>query len=176
LECLITLSGDIPKSVYVGLALMFGLGTVLLLIVLGQKKGIRWSAMLLLLEYVVLLILMSALMRAEQADRMYNFSPFWSYRMIRNGSYDLLPQIIANVVAFFPIGFLLGCIFRKIKWWRVMLLGGALSALIEILQFVLKRGFTEFDDVFHNVLGCMLGYGVSVAVVYLIKNLSSSRV
>ena len=33
-----------------------------------------------------------------------------------------------------------------------------LSLCVELLQLVLKRGLCEFDDVFHNVLGSMVGY------------------
>ena len=34
-----------------------------------------------------------------------------------------------------------------------MLIGGAFSLLIETLQFLLRRGFAEFDDVWHNGVG-----------------------
>ena len=58
----------------------------------------------------------------------------------------------------------LGCAFGRMKGWKVLLIGGGFSVLIETLQFVLKRGFAEFDDVFHNVLGCLIGFGVYVGV------------
>ena len=45
--------------------------------------------------------------------------------------------------------------------------------MIEVLQFVFKRGFAEFDDVFHNVVGCAIGFGVYVGIVYLIKRIST---
>ena len=61
------------------------------------------------------------------------------------------------------------------KWWKILLIGGAFSLLIETLQFVLKRGFAEVDDVFHIVLGCMIGYGVYAAVAYLIKGAKMKR-
>lgn len=64
-----------------------------------------------------------------------------------------------NVVAFIPIGLLLGCAFDRMKWWNVLLIAGAFSLLIETLQFVLKRGFAEVHDVWHNVIGCLVGYG-----------------
>lgn len=60
-----------------------------------------------------------------------------------------------NGVAFIPIGLLLGISFPDIKWWKVLLIGGAFSLLIETLQFFLRRGFAEVDDVWHNVVGCM---------------------
>ena len=49
--------------------------------------------------------------------------------------------------------------FGKVKWWKVALIGGGFSVMIETLQFVLKRGFTEVDDVWHNVVGCVIGWG-----------------
>ena len=61
----------------------------------------------------------------------------------------------------------MGFIFYKIKWWQVLLVGVITSFGIEFLQFVLKCGLAEFDDVFHNALGCMLGYGISVGIVYV---------
>ena len=57
------------------------------------------------------------------------------------------------MVAFIPIGLLLGISFPDIKWWKVLLIGGAFSLLIETLQFVFKRGFAEFDDVGRDGVG-----------------------
>ena len=36
-----------------------------------------------------------------------------------------------------------------------------LSFGIELIQLVFKLGLFEFDDIFHNVLGAMIGYGLS---------------
>ena len=122
-----------------------------------------------LLEYAVLLIILSVLVRSAQAERTFDFTPFWSYRAIREGSKALLTQIIANVVAFVPIGLLLGCAFgKRMKWWNVLIIGGGFSLLIETFQFVMKRGFAEVDDVMHNVVGCMIGWGVYVGVRWMI--------
>ena len=71
------------------------------------------------------------------------------------------------MIAFIPIGLLLGISFPNIKWWIVLLIGGAFSLLIETLQFFLRRGFAEFDDVWHNVLGCMVGYAVCRGVRWM---------
>ena len=82
---------------------------------------------------------------------------------------------VANVLAFVPIGLLLGCAFGRMKGLKMLLIGGGFSVLIETLQFFLKRGFAEFDDVFHNVLGCVIGYGVYALVAYWVKAISSKR-
>ncbi len=42
--------------------------------------------------------------------------------------------------------------------------GGGLSFAIESTQYVTKTGFAEFDDVFHNTLGCVIGYGIYLVV------------
>ena len=106
------------------------------------------SAGLLLLEYLFLLIVLSVLTRQPQVARSFNFASFWSNRDIHGGrQIDLLTQNNANVGAFISIGLLLGFAFRKVKWWQILLVGGGFSVLIETLQFVLKGGFTEFNDV-----------------------------
>ena len=140
------------------------MGTVLLLAFQGVKKGLKWSAGLLLLEYLGLLIALSVVFRMVHAERAFYYAPFWSYRAIRGGEASLLTQVVANVVAFIPIGLLLGFSLPRPKWWKVLLIGGAFSLLIETLQFVLRRGFSDFDDVFHNVVGCLVGYGMYVGI------------
>ena len=83
----------------------------------------------------------------------------------------LLVQSIVNLLAFVPIGLLLGCAFGRMKWWKALAIGGGFSLLIEVLQFVFKRGFSEFDDVFHNMLGCAIGFGVYVLVGWLVMRI-----
>ena len=156
--------------------LVFCAGTGFLVTFLGFKKGLRWSAGVLLVEYLVLLIVLSVLTRKEMGFRAFNFVPFWSYRAIREGHEHLLVQAVGNVGAFVPIGLLLGCCFSKMKCWKVALFAAGFSLLIETLQFVTKRGFAEFDDVFHNVVGAMIGYGVFVGLRWLIKKVRRGRV
>jgi glycopeptide antibiotics resistance protein len=84
---------------------------------------------------------------------------------IQEGRIDLIPETVMNVVVFMPIGVVLSCLSPRIKWWMVLLIGIGFSVLIEALQFFLKRGFAEFDDVFHNMLGCLLG----IMIVAIIK-------
>ena len=119
---------------------------------------------------MVLLLALAVLTRKVHPARAFDFTPFWSYRgVLRSGKDALLTQNIANVLAFVPIGLLLGCAFGWKKWWKVLLIGGGFSVLIEALQFFLKRGFAEFDDVFHNVLGCLIGYGICVGICALVR-------
>ena len=80
-----------------------------------------------------------------------------------------------NVAAFIPVGVLLGCASDKMKWWKVVLIGASFSIIIEVLQFVTRRGYAEFDDVFHNTLGCLIGFGLFAAVTAVARRLSKRR-
>lgn len=162
----------IPTSVRIGLPLVFCVGTVLFLSFMGFKKGLKWSIRLLFFEYLFLLISLTVLFRELPRSRNCNLVPFRIVRAIMEGDDVFITQAIMNVSAFIPLGFLLGCAFGRIKWWKVLLIGGGLSMIIEILQYVLQRGFAEFDDVFHNVVGCMIGYGVYSLVNLVTKKRS----
>ena len=76
-----------------------------------------------------------------------------------------------NVIVFIPIGMILGSLLRvkgsstseatkSMTWLMVAIIGCGISVTIESLQFFLMRGFSEVDDVIHNTLGCMIGYGI----------------
>lgn len=158
------------------MTIAFWLGTILALAFLGIKKGLKWSMGLMLLEYLVLILVLAVFGRTVGEERTFDFTPFWGYREIREGHELLLTQIIANVVAFVPIGLLLGCAFgKRMKWWNVLIIGGGFSLLIETFQFVMKRGFAEVDDVMHNVVGCMIGWGVYVGVEWMVIRFSNTK-
>ena len=157
----------IPTRVGIGMAVVFCVGTVLLLAFLGVKRGLRWSAGLALVEYLCLLVLLAVLLRKVQDFHECGLILFASYRPVLDGTRPVSAQVVANVLAFVPVGLLLGCAFGRIKWWKVLLIGGGISLVIEVLQFVFKRGYAEFDDVFHNALGCLIGYGVYLGIAWL---------
>ena len=46
-----------------------------------------------------------------------------------------------------------------------ILLGILLSGVLEVSQFLFMRGLFEWDDMFHNTLGCVLGCAVSNALL-----------
>lgn len=97
---------------------------------------------------------------ARNANTIYRYEvlPFWSYIEILDGKTKLIKENLLNVLLFVPIGFLLSFINTKRKMWKIALFGFGLSFCIELTQLIAKRGFCEFDDLFHNTLGCLLGY------------------
>ncbi len=62
---------------------------------------------------------------------------------------------------------LLGCEFRKMTWRMILAIGVTLSATIELLQLLFRKGLCETDDIIHNVAGCMIGYGVALLLKFL---------
>ena len=94
----------------------------------------------------------------ENDDQNYDFRPFWSYQAIKEGSEILLYEDIVNVFAFIPIGMAIAGSFKHRAWIYTILFGIALPCAIDILQFYFRKGFSEFDDVFHNFIGCSIGY------------------
>lgn len=51
--------------------------------------------------------------------------------------------------------------------------GIILSGGIEVLQLVLRRGLFEWDDIFHNSLGCMLTTIIGSRIYLIIMKIKS---
>ena len=166
---IVNLYQNIPTEVYEGLLSVYCLGLVLLLGFCGIKKGLRYSSVLLLAEYVFLLFCSTVIYRIVGEIRQYDFQPFWSYQAIQDGREDLLAENIMNVVVFIPVGLLLGVGFKQVTWWKVLLIGCGISVTIESLQFFLMRGFSELYDVMHNTMGCLIGFEINTILRIIVK-------
>ena len=170
---------NVPSVVYEGLVSMLCIGAVLILAFIGFRRSLKYIAGLLLTEYVFLLFYMTVFYRESSACISgHNFHPFWSYAVIRQGNDFLFVENIMNTVAFIPVGFLLSPCMRCKKeninwtsgWLFALFVGLCISVSIEALQYFNHRGFSEFDDVFHNTLGTLIGYGLWIVVnVFIIK-------
>ena len=144
----------IPYSIYEGIASISCLGLVVFIAWKGFKTGLRYSAALLLIEYVFFIFCSTVIFRPTGEARQYDFHPFWSYDRP-----DLLIENIMNVVVFVPVGMLLCVAFKQMTWWKALLIGCSISISIEALQFLFIKGFSELDDVIHNMVGCLIGCG-----------------
>lgn len=130
--------------------------------------------LLLLGEYVFLLFGSTVIYReASDAISGHSFHLLWSYRAYLSGENpNLLVENIMNTMVFVPIGILVGTLIPQNRWsmvegndkvkkaWLVAIsVGFLISVTIESLQFFLFRGFAELDDVMHNSMGSLIGYG-----------------
>lgn len=152
---------NIPNEVFEWGLILFCVGTLGIILFLGWKRGWRKIVGLLLAEYVGLIYCSTVIFRTVKNGIGHNFRPFWSYEAINNGEKFLIAENIMNVVVFVPVGILLGSLLRiKGSWMITLLVGLCVSLLIEAIQYFLYRGFAETDDVMHNTLGCLMGYGL----------------
>lgn len=160
-EYLSLLYERIPEYIYEGGLSLFILGTVLILVFEGFRKGWRQIAKLLLIEYVFLIYCSTVIFRETSDSTKYKPTNIETYKeIIEKGSFRIDPEIFLNVIMFVPIGLLVCLAFKRLKWWQVLVIGCVMSVSIEILQYALKRGTAEIGDVLHNTLGCLIGYGI----------------
>lgn len=105
----------------------------------------------------------------------YNFRLFqelrryFEYREQIGISYFLI-NVVGNIVAFMPFGFLVPVMYREQRrevvytghYLRsllfVTMLGFSLSLGVETVQLVTKVGCFDVDDLFLNTIGVVLGY------------------
>ncbi len=170
-----SLINDVPHSTYEGMLSAMCIGIVLLLAWRGRRAG-KYIAGLLLEEYSFLLYCSTVIYRKMLPEQQFDLMPFWSYRAIMDGKEQYLAENIMNIVVFVPVGILFGIAMRSRNVWVALLLGAGLSVGIEVSQFVFKKGFTEVDDVMHNTLGCLIGYGVYSIGKYVDERFSKRRV
>lgn len=69
----------------------------------------------------------------------------------------ILVNFPGNIVMFLPIGFFVGLLMDKPRWWKSTLATFALSLFIEIFQLFISRG-TDVDDLILNTLGGLWGH------------------
>ena len=168
-EYIVSLFNEVPQCIYIILFLIFCVGCLILIRLRVRNLG-RMISKLLLFEYLFYIICSTLLFRTVDNDVYYNFKPFWSYSQS-----GLLIENIMNVIMFVPVGVLLGSSSSKMIMWKSLLFGGGLSIIIEVIQYYSKRGVAEFDDVMHNTMGCVIGFGVYFIMRYLYEKFSKRR-
>lgn len=117
-------------------------------------------SLILLGIYLEVLFAFTLLLRIPTDQRRIKIKVFWSWEHIyQNKSLGLLIDNVLNLLMFFPVG-CLGFVLTKgkIKVRYVFLFGVIFSAIIELAQLFLCRGYFEWDDILHNAFGCGVGY------------------
>lgn len=154
------LSQEIPCNMYVYLFLTTILGIILIISFNAVKRKMIFIGAMLLFEYIIMMYCSTVFLRPFHETHELKFELFWSYNAFFEGKNYVMAEKIMNIVVFLPIGLLLGCTFCSLNWRKVLLFGCGISFSIEVLQFIFCKGCAELDDVMHNTLGCLLGYGM----------------
>lgn len=113
-------------------------------------------------EYLAFIAIAIVFSRKTAAEARYEPRFLYSYFEFFQGNRRFFWLTIFNVALFVPLGFFYSACerFRKVGAWRAWLYPLAVSLTIETVQLVFRKGVFEWDDVFHNVIGFVLGYWV----------------
>lgn len=143
---------------------------IAILLLMMKKKAIKETVMgALLAECIFIIFCSTVIYRETLPEPHYKFMPFWSYKAIGEGDDMCFVEVFLNIILFIPVGFL-ACGLRRMNcFWKVAFLGCIISCTIESLQLWLLRGVCELDDVFHNTLGSIVGYGLYQLIASLFK-------
>ena len=161
----------VPLKVYYLTFVSVILGWCVQLFKKGLKNSISYFPLYSLVAYVFLLVCSTCIFRDVTETRTLCVMPFWSYKEIINGEPKYIIENLMNVVVFLPIGILTPFVRKNIGVKKIILLGVAVSFGIELIQLFFKTGLCEFDDIFHNVLGVLLGYAIYVLTSAIMKRL-----
>jgi glycopeptide antibiotics resistance protein len=94
----------------------------------------------------------------EGAANLIPFKTILYYLKGYNGFLIAFINIIGNIIALVPLGFLLPFIFTKINWKKIILIAISTGFIIEITQAILHIGIFDIDDVILNALGVIIGF------------------
>ena len=71
-----------------------------------------------------------------------------------------------NILLFVPLGLLTYLLFPRVRrLYRAWLLGLCFSLLIEITQYKTHLGLFQVDDMYNNVIGMTIGYGLGEMII-----------
>lgn len=105
--------------------------------------------------------------------RSMNLIPFRTILLYLNTSINrniIVTNLLGNIAAFMPMGFLLPLVSGKLSGLiRTTLATAGASLLIEIAQYVIGAGAADIDDIILNALGGALGFLVFLACRSLFK-------
>lgn len=140
----------------------------------GNKrlKGKQVVVSLLFILYIVSVCELTLLNRGAHYEGSVNLALFSSYR---EAWYDFSLRgwqyIYFNIAMFVPLGFFLPLLHKRFFTIGWTLLAAVLfTAYIEVTQYLTGVGIFELDDLFNNVLGALIGFGL--VKVFMVKRWS----
>ena len=122
------------------------------------KKDKRRLAVAMMFGYAVIVMYYTLFSRPTAPQRACNLMPLWSYMENRPEMTPIYIENVMNIVLFMPFGFLGGFLFKCRKIGRIIACSICFSIIIEVLQYIFKKGFAEIDDVIHNTIGAIIGF------------------
>lgn len=100
---------------------------------------------------------------------------FIEYRQ-QLGVESVVVNILGNVLAFSPFGFLLAMLNKRYrKFFAITLICILFSFCVEVIQMMLKVGIFDVDDIFLNTVGGIVGYWIYLIFSAFLRGLYSKN-
>jgi glycopeptide antibiotics resistance protein len=97
----------------------------------------------------------------------FSYDPIGVIRDFQTRRLNLIPfasaykgEMISNIVAFIPLGVMLGVNFKQVGFRYKIAVIFAVSLAVETIQFALAIGVTDVTDMIMNTLGGFIGLAV----------------
>lgn len=146
----------------IGLGMVILIVTLIVLIVLHHRKKITFGQGLAAVFFVIYLYLMfgsTVFTRTSDAVAHVNTDFLWEYRKILvDHSWHYVKEVLLNMLMLVPVGFMFPLVRGKRGVVLAVFFGFVCSLSIEGLQWLFKCGLFEYDDLFNNTVGALLGY------------------
>lgn len=144
------------------------------------RKILKTTVIIVFVLYSMLMIweLFLGNYRTFIGNRNYNLIPFKTVTdyIISNRHYSagiLFINLIANIIVFIPLGFLLPIIKENMRsFFRVVFVSFIIILGAESLQYIFNVGIFDVDDIILNMLGVMIGY-IGFKIVHRIYSLKN---
>ena len=82
-------------------------------------------------------------------------------------------EILNNIWLFIPLGALLGRLYPRDRF--IFFMPTLISVMIEFTQYMFDIGYCEFDDVFSNTVGGLIGIMIYYILSYLKRRIRRKR-
>lgn len=131
---------------------------------LSKRRTFIWFC---LIGYLIMVIGVTFLNRGSRMFGDTNLHFLSSYREAWNSFNSTKWKfIILNIFMLVPLGILLPLLnsrFRKLKW--TLAAAFLMTLTIETAQLITGYGIFELDDIFNNVIGAIIGYGIIMVII-----------
>ncbi|MDF2588859.1 MAG: hypothetical protein K0S41_2700 [Anaerocolumna sp.] len=121
-----------------------------------------------LIIYIVFIIAITLLSRESGSRTQVNLKLFGTLTHDIYGN----AYVVENIILFIPLGMLLPLLSSKFESYQFCLISGLFaSIIIEVTQYITKRGYLQTDDIIMNVLGTVVGFFIYNILKVILKAL-----